>query len=101
MIPDAHAWCRLPDRGQQVLRRLYQELTEWRDDLAVILIRKAGRLFRPTLPGHVRGVGDSWPAYDRARSTWNVSLDAVRSAGACWQWRGWIAADSQRMLVRG
>ena len=83
MIPDAHAWCRLPDRGQQVLRRLYQELTEWRDDLAVILagqagplastssshavagrgtscqrvllIRKAGRLFRATLPGHVRG----------------------------------------------
>jgi hypothetical protein len=37
MIPDAHAWSRLPDRGQQVLRRLYQELTEWRDDLAVIL----------------------------------------------------------------
>jgi AAA lid domain/ATPase family associated with various cellular activities (AAA) len=41
MIPDAHAWCRLPDRGQQVLRRLYQELTEWRDDLAVILAGEA------------------------------------------------------------
>jgi len=44
MIPDAHAWCRLPDRGQQVLRRLYQELTEWRDDLAVILAGQAGPL---------------------------------------------------------
>ena len=44
MIPDAHAWCRLPDRGQQVLRRLYQELTEWREDLAVILAGQAGPL---------------------------------------------------------
>ena len=44
MIPDAHAWYRLPDRGQQVLRRLYQELTEWRDDLAVILAGQAGPL---------------------------------------------------------
>jgi hypothetical protein len=41
MIPDAHAWCRLSDRGQQVLRRLYQELTEWRDDLAVVLAGQA------------------------------------------------------------
>ncbi len=44
MIPDAHAWYRPPDRGQQVLRRLYQELTEWRDDLAVILAGQAGPL---------------------------------------------------------
>ena len=44
MIPDAHAWQRLPDRGQQVLRRLYQELTEWRDDLAVILAGHPGPL---------------------------------------------------------
>ncbi len=42
MIPDMHAWYRPPDRGQQVLRRLYQELTEWRDDLAVILAGQAG-----------------------------------------------------------
>ena len=44
MIPDMHAWYRPPDRGQQVLRRLYQELTEWRDDLAVILAGQAGPL---------------------------------------------------------
>ena len=44
MIPDVHAWCRLPDRGQQVLRRLYPELTEWRDDLAVILAGQASPL---------------------------------------------------------
>ena len=44
MIPDAHAWSRLPDCGQQVLRRLYQELTERRDDLAVILAGQASPL---------------------------------------------------------
>src|SRR5580693_1989623 len=37
---------------------------------------------------------------DRAPSTWNVSLDAVRSAAAYWQRQGWIAADPSRMLVR-
>jgi integrase len=36
----------------------------------------------------------------RAPSTWNVSLDAVRSAAAYWQRQGWIAADPSRMLVR-
>ena len=28
MIPDAHAWRGLPDRGQHLLRCLYQQLTE-------------------------------------------------------------------------
>ncbi len=37
---------------------------------------------------------------DRAPSTWNVSLDAVRSAVAYWQQQGWTAADPSRMLVR-
>ena len=36
----------------------------------------------------------------RAPSTWNVSLDAVRSAAAYWQRQGWLAADFSRMLVR-
>ena len=48
MISDAHAWHHLPDRGQQVLRCLSQELTEsrdrQRDDLAVILAGQAGPL---------------------------------------------------------
>jgi hypothetical protein len=48
MITNAHAWCGLPDRGQQVLRCLYQELTESRDfrrdELAVILAGQAGPL---------------------------------------------------------
>ncbi len=44
MINSAHAWRGLPDHGQQVLRRLYQELTETRDDLAVILAGPAGPL---------------------------------------------------------
>ena len=37
---------------------------------------------------------------DRAPSTWNVSLDAVRSAAAYWQRQGWLAADPSRMLER-
>ena len=48
MIPDAHAWYGLPDRGQHVLRCLYQELTCSRDhlggQLAVILAGQAGPL---------------------------------------------------------
>ena len=42
--------------------------------------------------------GSQWA--DRAPSTWNVSLDAVRSAVAYWQRQGWLAADFSRMLVR-
>jgi hypothetical protein len=57
MITDAHAWSRLPDRGQQLLRLLYRELTQsrtrTRDDLAVIL---AGR------PGPVHGLLAASPA---------------------------------------
>jgi integrase len=37
---------------------------------------------------------------ERAPSTWNVALDAVRSAAAWWQQQGWIAADPSRMLTR-
>ena len=42
--------------------------------------------------------GSQWA--DRAPSTWNVSLDAVRSAAAYWQRHGWLAADFSRRLVR-
>jgi hypothetical protein len=48
MIPDAHAWYRLPGRGQHVLRCIYQELTYSRDhmggQLAVILAGQAAPL---------------------------------------------------------
>jgi integrase/recombinase XerC/integrase/recombinase XerD len=37
---------------------------------------------------------------DRAPSTWNVSLDAIRSAAAWWMRQGWITADPSRMLKR-
>ncbi len=30
----------------------------------------------------------------------DVSLDAIRSAAACWQRQGWLAADFPRMLAR-
>jgi site-specific recombinase XerD len=42
--------------------------------------------------------GAAWG--ERAPSTWNVCLDAVRSAAAYWQRQGWIVADPSRMLVR-
>ena len=45
LINTTHDWYRLPDRGRQVLRRLYTELTEYRnerkDQLAVILAGQA------------------------------------------------------------
>ena len=37
---------------------------------------------------------------DRSPSTWNVSLDAIRSAAAWWMLQGWITADPSRMLKR-
>jgi integrase len=42
--------------------------------------------------------GQQWGV--RAPSTWNVSLDAARSAAAYWQRQGWLAADFSRILVR-
>ena len=42
--------------------------------------------------------GQEWG--ERAPSTWNVSLDAARSAAAYWQRQGWLAADFSRILVR-
>ena len=42
--------------------------------------------------------GQQWG--QRTPSTWNVSLDAVRSAVAYWQRQGWITEDPSRMLVR-
>jgi integrase len=42
--------------------------------------------------------GQQWG--QRAPSTWNVSLDAIRSAVAYWQAQRWIAADPSQMLVR-
>ena len=52
MINDAHTWYGLPDRGRHLLRCLYQELTDSRDNsrdnsggqLAVILAGRAGPL---------------------------------------------------------
>ena len=50
MINDAHAWIRLPDRGDQVLRRLYENLNEYREfldqEVAVILAGQAVPLRR-------------------------------------------------------
>jgi integrase len=42
--------------------------------------------------------GSQWA--DRSPSTWNVCLDAVRSAVAYWRRQGWLVADFSRMLVR-
>lgn len=37
---------------------------------------------------------------DRAPSTWNVALDALRSAAGYWADQGWIADDPTRLLRR-
>lgn len=71
MVNDAHGWDRLPDHGQQVLRRLYEVLNEYRltrgDELAVILAGEAeplGRILRgmPPLEARFRAVID-FPGY--------------------------------------
>jgi hypothetical protein len=77
MINAAHDWQRLPDHGLQVLRRLYEQLTEYRnerrDELAVILSGQAAPLrsllhSNPSLAARFRAVIDfpgstpgSWP----------------------------------------
>ena len=48
--------------------------------------------------GFAEWFGQQWG--DRSPSTWNVSLDAIRSAAAYWQRQGWIAADPSRLLQR-
>ena len=76
MINAAHDWHRLPERGQQVvLRRLHEQLTEYRterrDELAVILAGEAAPLSRllqvsPSLAARFRAVID-FPPYTPAQ----------------------------------
>src|SRR6266704_7028876 len=68
-------------------------------------LRRVVAEFGPeTAPGEVDAerfaewFGSQWAG--RAPSTWNVSLDAIRSAAAYWQRQGWLAADPSRLLVR-
>ena len=42
--------------------------------------------------------GSQWA--DRAPATWNLSLDAIRSAAEYWHRQGWLAADPSRLLER-
>jgi AAA lid domain/ATPase family associated with various cellular activities (AAA) len=71
MINDAHVWNRLPARGDQVLRRLYENLNEYREllnqEVAVILAGQAVPLRRmlhdnPPLAARFRAVID-FPGY--------------------------------------
>jgi hypothetical protein len=71
MINDAHAWNWLPAHGDQVLRRLYENLNEYREllnqEVAVILAGQAGPLRRmlhdnPPLAARFRAVVD-FPGY--------------------------------------
>jgi integrase len=69
-----------------------------------VLRRLAAEFGLETAPGSIAAerfaawFGLQWGG--RAPSTWNVSLDAVRSAAAHWIRSGWLAADPSRMLVR-
>lgn len=71
MITDAHTWYDLPDQGRQMVRCLYQLLTQVRDrvreDLVVILAGQArplGELLRasPALAARFRRVMPVWPS---------------------------------------
>lgn len=71
VVTAAHTWHHLPDQGQQVFRRLYDKLTEYRnelgDDLAVILAGQAGPLLAllhasPALAARFQAVID-FPGY--------------------------------------
>ena len=44
VITQAHTWYSLPDHGQHLARRLYEKLTDAREDLAVILAGQPGPL---------------------------------------------------------
>jgi hypothetical protein len=77
MITGAHAWHDLPDRGQHLLRCLYQLLTEARkfhgDELAIILAGQAGPLrdmlhASPALAARFPAVID-FPGYTPAQLT--------------------------------
>ena len=77
MITGAHAWHDLPDRGQHLLRCLYQLLTEARkfhgDELAIILAGQAGPLrdmlhATPALAARFPAVID-FPGYTSAQLT--------------------------------
>jgi integrase/recombinase XerC/integrase/recombinase XerD len=69
-----------------------------------VLRRVAGEFGSGTVPGEISAdrfaawFGQQWG--DRAPATWNVALDAIRSAAAYWGQQGWIAADPSRMLRR-
>lgn len=69
-----------------------------------VLRRLAAEFGRETAPDLIAAerfaawFGQQWG--ERAPSTWNVALDAVRSAAAYWIRNGWLAADPSRLLVR-
>lgn len=71
MINGVHVWRDLPERGEQVSRRLYEKLTQYRselgDDLAVVLAGRAEPLrallhANPPLAARFRAVID-FPGY--------------------------------------
>jgi transcriptional regulator with XRE-family HTH domain len=88
VINDADDWRRLPDQGRQVLRRLYEQLGEYRaerrDELAVILAGPAGPLQAllagsPALAARFRAVVD-FPPYTPAQLA-EIFADLVGEAG--------------------
>jgi len=113
MVTCAHAWHDLPDRGQHLLRCLYQILTEARkfhgDELAIILAGRSGPLrdmlhATPALAVRFRAVID-FPGYTPAQLTailqalaaeagHTLTSDAARKATA-------VLADAERGDVTG
>ena len=78
---------------QASTRRTYGRILRW-------VVAEFGSDASPDIDaeGFAAWFGQQWG--DRSPSTWNVSLDAIRSAAAYWQRQGWIAADPSRLLQR-
>jgi integrase len=78
---------------QASTRRTYGRILRW-------VVAEFGSDASPDIDaeGFAEWFGQQWG--DRSPSTWNVSLDAIRSAAAYWQRQGWIPADPSRLLQR-
>ena len=78
---------------QASIRRTYGRILRW-------LVTDVGRDVAPDIDPERFAASFTARWADQAPSTWNVSLDAIRSAAARWMRQGWITADLSRMLKR-
>jgi integrase len=78
---------------QASTRRTYGRILRW-------VVAEFGRDTPPDIDPERFAAWFTAQRAGRSPSTWNVSLDAVRSAAAWWMRQGWITADPSRLLNR-